>query len=528
VLLDSQVHAGYALEVPEGWEAVERPGADVELVISSPALAGRATVLNVERFVRDEYTPPDAVDRLLTGRVEQLLATMVDALLIDMLVVPEPRGATEPGMLATVAYRHGPMTVTCFVWVFESDAGALLLTGIVDADLLDTDGPVLAGIVASLDLAVDTIGEQPPLEPIVVDGAAPTDLPSLPDGWADADSGADQPPRRFMIRDADAGTLPVTVASGFGPPADPGANPADVHARACEELALTLTDATLLDRGAATLAGAPALRTSIWFRHGAGNRIADLWTAGPVVAWSVAQVDDDAGRAAAEALVAGATLAQLGCDGSPPEHGAPGVAAEASAPGVLESADDVHVAQRAEHEADGRYDGVSVALRIELADRVVTALGVIEGDTVAFAVEGDPLGDDGPLYRPVAGLPIELASLVALAPSPVPADDAVVLATDDPEVASGRAALLAGWPAELLEGTPLAAGDGLVLWSVLASWNAPGGETGARAIVVADGGEHGLATVEASSDGDIAVVPCTSTDVWAQLCELLPRPFELA
>ena len=173
------------------------------------------------------------------------------------------------------------------------------------------------------------------------------------------------------------------------------------------------------------------------------------------------------------------------------------------------------------------YDGVTIALRIEDGERVITVIGGFEGDDVLFTVDGDALGAEGELRRPAVGLPLQIASLVSFGPRPAPGSDPVVLLSGDDGVTASREALLAGWSGEQATSTALAAGADLVLWSLIATWTDAEGNAVARAMVVADGGDHGLATIE-EREGGIAVIPRSSTEVWTQLSALLPRRFELA
>lgn len=179
----------------------------------------------------------------------------------------------------------------------------------------------------------------------------------------------------------------------------------------------------------------------------------------------------------------------------------------------------------ADEPTEPTYDGVTIALRIEDVERVVTVIGVIDGEDVVLTVDGDDLSADGPLRRPVVELPLHIASLVGLGPRPAPAADPVVLVSDD-DADPSRTGLLEGWSPEQVAGTCLQAGSDLVLWSVIVAWTDDTDELVGRALVVADGGDYGLATIEQRAGG-LAVVPCTSTDVWTQLSSLLPRRFEL-
>ena len=311
--LKSSPALAYALDIPDGWEGVERPGAEVELQLHALAIDGLATTLSVERFAVDEQTPADAVDRLLAGRIEGMLAAMADVLLIDVAEAPNPHGASRPGVRATVAYRHGPATITSLLWLFTTDAEALLLTAVVDTDLLEADLRVLEGIIATLDLAPGrmTVG-QPPLEPgSAAHRAGP--LPAAPDGWRDVDLGDDPRLRRQLVPD-DASVQTVTVSAMVLPEADASPDADETHRASIVDLSQTLTDATVLGTEPSLLASEPALRSSIWFRTGAGDRVAELWTTGRVAAWSVTSSDDEPGRTRAATLLAEASLAELGCD----------------------------------------------------------------------------------------------------------------------------------------------------------------------------------------------------------------------
>lgn len=121
-------------------------------------------------------------------------------------------------------------------------------------------------------------------------------------------------------------------------------------------------------------------------------------------------------------------------------------------------------------------------------------------------------------------MPLQLALLVALGPRPVPTPDAPVLVGETLLDAS-RAGLLDAVPPGDRDGTPLAHDD-VMVWTAWATW-AVGDVAVSSTVSVADAGDGGIALIDNDLDG-LVIHPCTATDVWLELAELLPRQFELA
>ena len=168
-------------------------------------------------------------------------------------------------------------------------------------------------------------------------------------------------------------------------------------------------------------------------------------------------------------------------------------------------------------------DAVEFGLRIETSDADLSAVGVLRGDTFRMVLEGE--GEGEAIDGAANATPLQLAILVDLGPRPAPAKDTPVLMAEG-LTSLDRADLLAAWPAELREGTPLANDEALV-WNAFATWPVGPGEEAVRTLTVIDGVSDGIAFVELADDGAVLVRPCTSTDVWIALAGLLPYRFEL-
>ena len=121
----------------------------------------------------------------------------------------------------------------------------------------------------------------------------------------------------------------------------------------------------------------------------------------------------------------------------------------------------------------------------------------------------------------VDAVPLQIARLVGLGPRPL-AGGAEEIAVGD--FSGVDDALAAG---ELPEAVAAALSATDVLrWSVRASWISPDGPA-EREVVAIDGGSGGLLLCAPVFDGDdVALLPCTATDVWRALCALLPYPAE--
>jgi hypothetical protein len=121
----------------------------------------------------------------------------------------------------------------------------------------------------------------------------------------------------------------------------------------------------------------------------------------------------------------------------------------------------------------------------------------------------------------VQELPLQIALLVRLGPRPVQPDgEAAVGPYRDPADALDATELPAAVRAVL------AAPDG-IRWTARAQWPAADGPR-KREVVVVDGGRGGLLLcTPIPAFGDTVLVPCSSTDVWRELCALLPYPSEV-
>lgn len=121
----------------------------------------------------------------------------------------------------------------------------------------------------------------------------------------------------------------------------------------------------------------------------------------------------------------------------------------------------------------------------------------------------------------VDAVPLQIARLVGLGPRPL-GDGAEEVAVGD--FSGIDDALVAGDLPDAVAAA-LSATD-VLRWSARATWVAPDGPA-EREVVAIDGGSGGLLLCAPVSDGDdVALVPCTATDVWRALCALLPYPAE--
>lgn len=169
---------------------------------------------------------------------------------------------------------------------------------------------------------------------------------------------------------------------------------------------------------------------------------------------------------------------------------------------------------------DDRWAQLEVVLVVETAGgEVGAAEGHAIGDDLLLTVSSR----DEPLTVPVSATPLQLAFLVGLGPRPVPGAEHVPLAV--PAVPDARrATLLGAVPEEDRVDTPLASPE-VMVWTAAATWVV--GETEhVRVVSVADAGDGGIALLENAEEG-MLIRPCTATDVWLRLADLLPYGFEL-
>lgn len=180
---------------------------------------------------------------------------------------------------------------------------------------------------------------------------------------------------------------------------------------------------------------------------------------------------------------------------------------------------------------------VEFAVHADAGGHCATVVGVVLGGQFrAYLDDSGELGcddvqpadarpDGDVIEGPASALPLRIAEFVDLGPRPAPDADAAVLIADQ-LAGDGRAGVLATWDEEQRAGTPLE-GDGWLWWTAVASWEV-GGEARVNVLSVIDGGAQGLAVVLEREDGALVATPCTSTEIWAALCDLLPRASDLA
>lgn len=174
-------------------------------------------------------------------------------------------------------------------------------------------------------------------------------------------------------------------------------------------------------------------------------------------------------------------------------------------------------------EAWAELDELEFGVIVEGPDAQATAKATVSGTRFTLVTSDGAEPIEGSLSEVV----LQLAFLVALGPRDRPTETSAVLVADEIETAS-RSALLSAWDPETLAASPLGV-DGVVVWTAWAAWPDPGEPDAIlmRELIVADAGSGGIAIVELDDDGGAVVRPCSSTDVWAGLAALLPRPFEV-
>ena len=180
---------------------------------------------------------------------------------------------------------------------------------------------------------------------------------------------------------------------------------------------------------------------------------------------------------------------------------------------------------------------VEFAVHADAGDRCATVVGVVLGGEFRAYVDedGELVGDRAQpaeaapgtelIEGPASALPLRIAEFVDLGPRPAPDADASVLIAEELG-GEGRDGVLATWDAEQRDGTALE-GDDWLWWTAAVSWEVDG-EPRVNVLSVIDGGAQGLAVVLEHERGGLVATPCTSTEVWAALCDLLPRASDLA
>lgn len=120
----------------------------------------------------------------------------------------------------------------------------------------------------------------------------------------------------------------------------------------------------------------------------------------------------------------------------------------------------------------------------------------------------------------VPALALQIALLVALGPRPVPDDDEAAVGDFD-----GFDAALAtpGLPHAV---SAVLLAPGVARWHARLTWADELGPA-AREVSVIDGGCGLLLWAAVPETKQMALVPCSSTDVWRRLCGLAPQPPDL-
>ncbi len=311
----------FDLEIPEGWTGIEHPrvGVELELVVDEPV--GYASRLSFERYHELEPSPdPESgpMEHLIGERVSRLAETMTDGRFLDLaLYGPRPEDDELPAFRATVAYRHGPHLVTAFLWALPlADGGALVATGLTDADMVVIDAEVFETVVASLRFGDDAEpiaeADRPPAIPEPEPRARPS-LPAPPAGWIDGPLTEDRVLRQLVAADGSAAPAVISVMAA---PADLAGDALDRHQVIVDDLVSTMTDAELKDVAGDPLAIGGAQRSLLIFRQGERVFTADVWTGDedatlPVI-WAICDFDDDAGRDRAIEWIRAASREELG------------------------------------------------------------------------------------------------------------------------------------------------------------------------------------------------------------------------
>ncbi len=309
----------YDLEIPDGWTGIEHPrqGTEFEIVVDEPV--GYSSRLSIERC-RILTDSPDAesgpMERLIGERISSLAETTTDSRFIDLVLHRPTSDGGLPAFRATVAYRHGPSLVTAFIWALPlDDGGALVLTGLTDADMIALDAGVFEGIVESLRFGSDAEqvadADRPPV--VVEAPARDRRLPAPPLGWSDVDP---DDPRILRQLVADGPSAHPALISVLAAPDGLAGDAVERHGSIVDDLRSTMTDAELLDVASDELAVGAALRSLVMFRQVERVLSVDVWTgeedpSQPVV-WAICDDEDDAVRDAAIAWIRGASLEDLG------------------------------------------------------------------------------------------------------------------------------------------------------------------------------------------------------------------------
>lgn len=309
----------FQIEIPDGWTGLENPRAGVLLELELEEPVGYASRMMFE--VVDEL--PQGLDEagpmevLIASRASGLAQLMTDGLVLDLAMHGDrPADGELLAYRATVVFRHGPHLVTAFLWTIPLDVGALVITGLTDADVIELDAGAFAVVIESLrtgdrvrPVASDDL---PPLLPEPTPPRERPELPQAPAGWTDGLPSDDRVLRMLVATDPVAVPASIFAMAALEHPGDAE----ERHAAVLDDLAQTMTDAEVQQAGLVDLAIGEAWRSLIVFRQGDEAYTADVWTGNhdatlPIV-WTLCAFDDAECREGAAAWVSSATLEDLG------------------------------------------------------------------------------------------------------------------------------------------------------------------------------------------------------------------------
>lgn len=309
----------FQIEIPEGWTGLEHPRAGVLLELELEEPVGYASRMLFELV--DEL--PHGIDEagpmevLIASRASGLAQLMTDGLVLDLVMHGDrPEEGELLAYRATVVFRHGPHLVTAFLWTIPLDVGALVITGLTDADFIELDAGAFATVIESLRTGdrvrpVDS-DARPPLLPEPAPPRERPQLPQAPAGWTDGLAGEDRVLRLLVA--TDPVPVPASIFTMAAP--DLAGDASERHAAILDDLAQTMTDAEVQQAGVVDLAIGEAWRSLIVFRQADEVFTADVWTGTrdatlPII-WTLCAFEDAERRDEAVAWVSSATLEDLG------------------------------------------------------------------------------------------------------------------------------------------------------------------------------------------------------------------------
>lgn len=136
------------LTLPDGWEAVADPQPGAVLQAFGPDTEGFRSSVVIEIFPRTDSGEGSApVDDFHESQLVDLARTMTDALVIDDQSA-EVDG--RPAKASVIAFRHGPWTVSAFVWTVEAPGAAAGIVCLADSDHAAAEAPGFDALIESI------------------------------------------------------------------------------------------------------------------------------------------------------------------------------------------------------------------------------------------------------------------------------------------------------------------------------------------------------------------------------------------